>query len=92
MSEEANGWPAGAEEMASVADESWANNGAEVPVEPAEVATEADLAKPLPSLDELVQQIPAGARELLDDLFRAKFTSVQRVPAGALKREAERRG
>ena len=32
----------------------------------------------LPSLDDLVARVPAGALALIDDLFRAKFTSVRK--------------
>ena len=39
----------------------------------------------LPSLDDLVQRIPAEVRETLDDLFRARFVTVKRVPKRALK-------
>ena len=39
----------------------------------------------MPALDELVQRIPAAARELMDELFRAKFIAVKRVPKAALK-------
>ena len=39
----------------------------------------------LPPLDQLVKRIPAEVREALDDLFRAKFVGVRRVPRGALK-------
>ncbi len=42
-------------------------------------------AKNLPPLDDLVRQIPAEVREALDDLFRAKFIAVRRVPKQALK-------
>jgi hypothetical protein len=38
----------------------------------------------LPSLEELVQRIPAEVREALDDLFRAKFTTVRRLPKKSL--------
>lgn len=41
--------------------------------------------KALPPLDELVQRIPVEVRDVLDDLFRAKFTKVRRIPAKALK-------
>jgi hypothetical protein len=41
--------------------------------------------KSLPSLDELLKRVPAGVRETLDDLFRAKFVRVTRVPKKALK-------
>lgn len=40
---------------------------------------------PLPPLDDLVARIPPATRELLDELFRAKFVAVKRVPAAALK-------
>jgi hypothetical protein len=49
-----------------------------------EMADETD-AKALPSMEELVQRIPAEVREVLDDLFRAKFTTVRRIPRKALK-------
>ncbi len=39
----------------------------------------------LPALDELVSRVPAEVRELLDELFRARFTAVRRMPARALK-------
>jgi len=41
--------------------------------------------KGLPPMEELVKRIPPAAREALDELFRAKFTGVKRVPAKALK-------
>ena len=48
--------------------------------------TEAEAEKgPLPPLDELVQRIPSEVREILEELFRVKFTNVQRVPAKHLK-------
>ena len=40
---------------------------------------------PMPALEELVSRIPAEARELLDELFRAKFTAVRRVKQTDLK-------
>lgn len=40
----------------------------------------------LPPLDELVNRIPAEARELLDELFRARFVAVRRVKKADLKR------
>jgi hypothetical protein len=39
----------------------------------------------LPKLDELVERIPAGVREAMEDLFRARFVAVKRVPRKALK-------
>lgn len=40
----------------------------------------------LPPLDQLVQRIPAEVRETLEDLFRARFVGVKRVPKKALKK------
>ncbi len=42
-------------------------------------------AKNLPPLDELVKRLPPEVREAVDDLFRAKFVRVVRVPKKALK-------
>lgn len=39
----------------------------------------------LPRLDELVARIPTEVREALEDLFRARFVAVKRVPKKALK-------
>ncbi len=49
-----------------------------------EIADETD-AKALPPLNELVNRIPADVREALEDLFRARFVTVKRVPKRALK-------
>ena len=48
-------------------------------------ATEETDTKPLPALEDLVKRISPETRELMDELFRAKFTTVRRVPAKALK-------
>lgn len=39
----------------------------------------------LPPLDDLVQRIPPATRELIDEIFRAKFITVKRIPKSALK-------
>ena len=44
---------------------------------------------PLPPLDTLVARIPAEVREALEELFRAKFTAVRRVPAKHLDASRE---
>lgn len=49
-----------------------------------DIAEETD-AKALPPLNELVNRIPADVREALEDLFRARFVTVKRVPKRALK-------
>lgn len=78
-------WPDDTAEAAFLAD---ARERGEAPV-PArareEIAEETD-ARPLPALDDLVQRIPPEIREALDDLFRARFVRVTRVPRKALRR------
>ena len=39
----------------------------------------------LPPMDELIQRIPVATRELMDQLFRAKFITVKRLPIAAFK-------
>jgi hypothetical protein len=39
----------------------------------------------LPPLDDLVQRIPASTRALVEELFRAKFVAVKRLPKSAFK-------
>ena len=51
---------------------------------PREEVEESD-PKALPPLDDLVNRIPADVREVLEDLFRARFVSVKRFPKKALK-------
>ncbi len=40
---------------------------------------------PLPPLDQLVKRISPDIRATLDELFRAKFVEVRRVPSSAYK-------
>jgi hypothetical protein len=40
---------------------------------------------PLPPMEDLVKRIPAPARELMEELFRARFVTVKRMPKAALK-------
>lgn len=78
------GWPDEAAESAFRAE---ARERGEAPVATPPAAENSDDtdAKGLPSLDELVQRIPADVRETLDELFRARFVTVKRVPKRALK-------
>ena len=73
-------WPGMADEASFLAEQR--GQGIVPPAGPANEPT--DLS-PLPSLDELVQRIPAEARAALDDLFRAKFSGVRRVSKKSLK-------
>jgi len=36
-------------------------------------------------MEDLVQRIPVAARDLMEDLFRARFVTVKRIPKSALK-------
>jgi hypothetical protein len=47
--------------------------------------SEAETAGDLPPLEDLVKRIPMPARDLMEELFRAKFVTVKRVPKSALK-------
>jgi len=78
---EAPAWPSEAEEAAFLAEQ----RAQGAPVAPAaSAAEEAASAEPLPPLAERVARIPAEVRGLLEELFRAKFTGVKRLPEQAL--------
>lgn len=47
--------------------------------------TPAESGDPLPPLADLVNRIPGPTRDLLEELFRAKFVAVRRIPHSALK-------
>jgi hypothetical protein len=80
--------PTSADEAAFLAQERAAETTASRPPAAArlEVSSESDDA-PLPSLEDLVKRIPVPTRQLLDDLFRARFVTVRRVPKEALEEE-----
>ena len=40
---------------------------------------------PLPALDTLVSRVPEAVREAMDDLLRARFVRVRRIPDACLK-------
>jgi hypothetical protein len=73
-------WPGMTDEASFLAEQR--GSGIVPPTGP--VSEPTDLS-PLPSLEELVQRIPAEARAALDDLFRAKFSGVRRVSKKSLK-------
>jgi hypothetical protein len=83
-SETVNVWPDEAAETAFLSESRVEHGSGQVAIPPA--AQEEELpSKALPALDVLVQRIPAETRELLDELFRAKFTTVKRVKPSDLK-------
>ena len=74
---EAAPWPSASEEAAFL---SGAPEGvAAVLAMPLAETPPTEKLAPLPPLEELIQRVPPAVREALDDLFRAKFTSVRRV-------------
>lgn len=82
-----NVWPDEAAESAFLA-EARVSGETLVVTAPAAAESEAESetdGKGLPSLDDLVKRIPPDVREVLDDLFRAKFTAVRRMPKKSLK-------
>ncbi|MBS0662767.1 MAG: hypothetical protein JSR48_05850 [Verrucomicrobia bacterium] len=79
-----NVWPDASAEAAFMAEQR--EQGEPVVVAaPSEAAEETESSTPLPSLADLIAQIPAETREVMDELFRAKFTTVKRVPKKSLK-------
>ena len=74
--------PGEAEETAFLAEQRLAAPASAVTAAPAETE-EKNIS--LPPMDELIQRIPASSRELMDQLFRAKFITVKRLPASAFK-------
>jgi hypothetical protein len=83
-SESINVWPDETAEAAFLAETR--GNGVPLSAAPEPAAAEKeDVTKVLPGLDELVKRIPEETRELLDELFRAKFTTVRRVKKTDLK-------
>ncbi|MDB6092962.1 MAG: hypothetical protein JWM32_524 [Verrucomicrobia bacterium] len=80
----ANVWSDEAAESAFLAEQRDSGTPAP-PSAVAEASEEVDSKNALPSLDELVKRISPGTRELMDELFRAKFIAVRRVPKKALK-------
>lgn len=46
---------------------------------------EAEPVSDLPPLEDLVKRIPPATRDVMEELFRAKFVTVRRIPRSALK-------
>ncbi|MDB6115648.1 MAG: hypothetical protein JWQ62_2593 [Lacunisphaera sp.] len=50
-----------------------------------ETPPDEEAAGDLPPMEDLVKRIPGPARELMEELFRARFVTVKRMPQSALK-------
>ncbi len=85
--EDAPDWPPPDVEaaMSAEAAERDGGSGRAAPSRRAREAAETLDGGPLPSIDELMSQVPAPVLEQLEELFRAKFQTVKRVPAAVLK-------
>jgi hypothetical protein len=77
--------PTDGEEAAFLSEQRERGELPSAPVAKLAAAEEPDDKSPLPPLDDLVNRIPAETRQLMDELFRAKFVTVKRVPRSALK-------
>lgn len=75
--------PSADEEAAFLAQER-ENGHVPVPVA-ARPATEDEKPGELPPMEDLVKRIPMPARDLMEELFRARFVTVKRMPQSALK-------
>lgn len=79
------GVPAGFDDAAESAFRAEARErGDVVPTVAATEAVEEVETTALPPLNELVQRIPGEVRDVLDELFRAKFVAVRRIPKQSL--------
>lgn len=85
MENGANVWPDDVAEAAFLAEQGASAPPPKKPAAPKAEDDEAVAKIPLPDLDALIKRLPAETRELVDELFRAKFTKVTRVPKAALK-------
>lgn len=77
-----NAWP---DETAESAFRSDARARGETVTTAAVEIVEETSTKALPPLEELVKRLPPAVHEALENLFRAKFITVRRIPKQALK-------
>ncbi len=82
--EEATAWPDADSESAFLAEAKERGEPVKATSAAAEAAEDND-PKALPKLEDLVGRLSPEIRDTLEDLFRAKFVRVQKVPKRALK-------
>ena len=76
--------PSTDEEAAFLAEQQ--ENAPAFSVPPSALSTEPEAGDvPLPPMEDLVKRIPMPTRDLMEELFRAKFITVKRIPQTALK-------
>lgn len=77
--------PSEGEEAAFLAEQRAQGIASPAPANRASETADASDQNPLPPLEDLVKRIPPATRQLMDELFRANFVTVKRVPKSALK-------
>ncbi len=73
--------PSAEEEAAFLAQERESGSVIAAPARPAAAEPQGDL----PPMEDLVKRIPMPTRDLIEELFRARFVTVKRLPQSALK-------
>jgi hypothetical protein len=76
--------PSSEEEAAFLARE---GGGAPVPLVVSSTSDAEDDTGELPPMEDLITRIPGATRELMEQLFRARFITVKRIPKTALKNQ-----
>ena len=82
--EEAPVGPSSEEEAAFLATE---GGGDSLPLAVSPASDAGDDTGDLPPMEDLVTRIPGATRELIEELFRARFITVKRIPKAALKNQ-----
>ncbi len=76
--------PSSEEEAAFLAAE---GGGSPVPLAASSTSDAEEDTGELPPMEDLITRIPGAARELMEELFRARFITVKRIPKAALKNQ-----
>lgn len=87
----ASAWPDESAESAFIAEARQRGEPVKATAATVEAMEEKDT-KALPTLSELVKRLSPEVRETLDELFRAKFTAVRKVPKKFFKTEEDAKG
>lgn len=80
-------WPDEAMEAAMSAEVAERDGPARQPTKKEREEAETLDGPPLPELDALIARVPAELQEAMEELFRAKWQNVRRVPSATLKEQ-----
>ncbi len=78
-------WPDDAAEAAFLAENTRAGDAERAASREADTDDADDAGASLPTLETLMARIPRETREVLDELFRARFVAVRKIPRKVLK-------